>query len=105
MDPELKVKDLSVVQNKLWDARSKWRYIGLDLGILASDLEVIKKDGDDTDEKFHSMLLKWLCEGKNCTWEALIKALSSPSVGQTTLARSIQQNLMASDKASAESKG
>ena len=104
---ELKEEDLSDVQDELWEARSKWYNIGLRLGIPPSDLDVIKKDGDDTEAWFRNMLLKWLRKGKNCTWEALIKALSSPSVGQTMLAESVQQNRcqMASDKASAESKG
>ena len=104
---ELKEEDLSDIQDKLWDARIKWYNIGLGLGILASDLDVIENDGGDTEARFCSMLLKWLREGKNCTWEALIKALSSPFVGQTTLAKSIQQNQsqMAGDKASAKSKG
>ena len=101
---ELKEEDLSDVQDELWDARSKWYNIGLRLGIPASDLDVIKNDGDDTEARFRSMLLKWLREGKNCTWVALIKALSSPSVGQPMLAKSIQQN-RSSEKASAESKG
>ena len=104
---ELKEEDLSDVQDELWEARSKWYNIGLCLGIPPSDLDVIEKDGRDTATCFRNMLLKWLREGKNCTWEALIKALSSPSVGHTTVANSIQQNRcqMASDKASAESKG
>ena len=104
---ELKEEDLSDVQDELWEARIKWYDIGLRLRIPASDLDVIENDGGDTGARFRNMLLKWLRQGKNCTWEALIKALSSPSVGYTTLANSIQQNRcqMASDKTSAESKG
>ena len=102
---ELKEEDLSEVQDELWDARIKWYNIGLRLGILAPDLDVIENDGGDTEARFRSMLRKWLREGKNCTWEALIKALSSPSVGLEMLAKHIQQKRcqMASDKASVES--
>ena len=87
----MKEEDLSDVQDELWDARIKWYNIGLRLGILAPDLDVIENDGGDTEAWFRNMLRKWLRQGKNCTWEALIKALSSPSVGQTMLAKRMQQ--------------
>ena len=106
---ELKEEDLQLsdVQDELWDARIKWYNIGLRLGILAPDLDVIENDGGDTDSWFRSMLRKWLRTGTHCTWEALIEALRSRSVGETKLAKRLQLKWCqkASDKASVESKG
>ena len=62
---ELKEEDLSEVQDELCDARIKWYNIGLR---LAPDLDVIEKDGVDTEARFRSMLRKWLREGKILKW-------------------------------------
>ena len=87
---ELKEDDLGNIQDKIWDARAKWYNIGLGLRLLPADLEVIDKEGD-IEAKFRNMLLKWLRGGKDCTWEALCKALSAPSVSHSVLATAILQ--------------
>ena len=88
---DLKVDDLFEIQEQLWDARSKWRNIGLGLKISTSDIEVIDVNNGNVDDKFHSMILKWLQNGKNCTWGALCKVLSLRPVGHDKLAAEIKQ--------------
>ena len=90
-DKVLKEDDLFEIQEQLWDARSKWRNIGLGLKIRQPDIEVIYVNNGNVDDKFHSMILKWLQNGKNCTWAALCKALSARSVGHASLAAKIEQ--------------
>ena len=88
---ELSEDDLRDIIDKLWDARSNWYNIGLELEMKPADLDVIEKDGNDIDSKFRKMILKWLRSGKRCTWKALYVALSAPSVGLSRLADKIQQ--------------
>ena len=90
-DKVLKEDDLFEIQEQLWDARSKWRNIGLGLKIRQPDIEVIDVNNGNVDDKFNSMILKWLQNGKNCTWAALCKALSARSVGHASLAAKIEQ--------------
>ena len=87
----LKEDDIFEIIEVLWDARGKWRTIGLGLKISRSDLDIIKQNDADVDDQFRSMLLKWLQNGEECTWEALCWVLSKRSVGYHTLAREIEQ--------------
>ena len=90
-DKVLKENDLFEIQEAIWDARPKWKNIGLGLKISTSDIEVIDVNKGNVDDKFQSMILKWLQNGKNCTWAALCKALSARSVGHASLAAKIEQ--------------
>ena len=94
-DGVLKTDDLLKIQEELWDARSKWRNIGLGLKVKASDLQVIDQNKDDVDDKFQSMILKWLDIGKDCTWGALCEVLLARSVGHSHLAEQIRRNKVA----------
>ena len=87
-DP-LSINDLNVVSNKMWEGRSKWELIGLELKLDPSDLETIKEaNNSDPDKCFMDMLKKWLRKG-SATWEALIIALEGKKVNHLQLAKSI----------------
>ena len=83
--------DLFYILDQLWDARPKWRFIGLGLKISRSDLDVIDHGNSDDDSKFESMLVKWLRNGRDCTWDALCRVLSSRPVGCTRLADQLRK--------------
>ena len=84
---ELEEKDLPQIVEKLWKARLKWHYIGLQQKISPDDLEVIERDKiNDTDAQFRTMILRWLRGDETCTWEDLCLALSAHSVGFSQLA-------------------
>ena len=88
---QLNDKDLSLVLNKTWDARSRWYHIGLALGIPTGTLDAVKKRcRDDPDECYTEMLKVWL-RGVDPlpTWSALSKVLKSPSVGCGDLAEQL----------------
>ena len=91
MDGVLREDDLFEIQEELWDARPKWRTIGLGLKIRPPDLDVIDQNGEGIDAKFESMILKWLQNGKNCTWASICKILSTRSVGHSNLAEEIRR--------------
>ena len=84
---KLSIKDLSRVQEAVWDARAKWYNIGLKLGINPGTLDTIKGNNDNIDDRFRAMLSTWLkMVDPRPTWEALAEALRSPTVGCEELA-------------------
>ena len=91
MEKELEEKDLDEIQTELWNARAKWRKIGLKLKILPGELDVIEQDGSDVDAKFEKMILKWLRKGDECTWSILCVALSACTVNYKELADKIRK--------------
>ena len=82
---------LSLVVKKLWDARGKWYYIGLCLGVDKTDLE--NNFHQDTDFCFRKMLTLWLNQ-VNGTWQMLIDALHDKTVGYHSLADSIKAEFL-----------
>ena len=93
----LRINDLHEIQEKIWDARPKWKIIGLALKIRKPDIDVIDKNKGDIDEIFQDMIIKWLENGENCTWAALSKALSARSVGHKDLAEKVRQEKCVDD--------
>ena len=84
---ELNIKNLRMVQRAAWDARAKWYNIGLELDIDPGTLDTIKRDNDNSDDRFRAMLTTWLkMVDPKPTWEALAEALRSPTVGYEHLA-------------------
>ena len=70
-----------------------WQNLGLALDITLDTLEVIKQDNTKTEDCFRAMLIQWLRDGHQPTWNALAEALKSPSVRRSHLAEKIlEQN-------------
>ena len=90
---QLTVADLVKVQTKAWTAREKWYDIGLQLGLLAHDLNNIAtciRYNHDPGVCFRVMLEKWLQNGDlERTWKKLISSLKSDPVGFGGLAQLI----------------
>ena len=79
----LGIDDLDAVIQTIWDAREKWFFIGLKLGIKKDKLEDIKREHSNVDDRFTEMLMNWLSNDETtytCTWGAMATALRSPSV-------------------------
>ena len=77
----------------MWEARTQWYNLGLDLDITPDSLDAIEQaNGQNPDRCFRAMLTKWLREHEQPTWSALAEALRSPSIGQSRLAEKILQN-------------
>ena len=93
----VKIDDLHEIQVEIWDARPKWKNIGLALKIRKPDIDVIDKNKGDIDEKFQDMIIKWLENGENCTWAALSEALSACSVGHKDLAEKVRREKCVDD--------
>ena len=69
------------VLNLMWDYRSRWRFIGIELGIDVSTLDAIDKDFRKADDCLTELITKWLrCTNPKPTRNAIAKALESWSV-------------------------
>ena len=83
--------DVFEIQEELYDVRAKWRTIGRGLKVSSSDLDVIDKDKANSEEKFESVLSRWVRNGKDCTWSSLCRVLSTRTVGEAALAQKIKE--------------
>ena len=89
----LTIKDLNAVKNATWSARSKWYNLGLELGILADTLDVIKENCQNCEDCHIEMLKRWLKRSSpRPTWSALAKALRSLPVDEGALAKQLPHN-------------
>ena len=69
------------VLNLIWDYRSRWRFIGIELGIDVSTLDTIDRDYRKADDCLTELITKWLrCTNPKPTRSAIAKALESQSV-------------------------
>ena len=88
----LTIKDLAIVQAALWEARPMWYNLGLQLDMAVDDLDVIKRSNlQNDDECFTDLFRRWLRRADpQPTWEAIVKALQSPTVSLSQLACKIE---------------
>ena len=89
---ELKLDDLSTVLEELYEARTKWYFIGLKLKVPVDTLDSIKTQSDDPNECLLQVLKHWLkTVDSKPMWEALVDALRGRLVEEHRLASSIEE--------------
>jgi len=93
-DP-LSEDDLADVRRKLHAATTEWYNLGLELGQLPSTLDSFDaKHSSDPAQCFREILKVWLNEiDPPPTWQAMVNALNSSTVGHHQLAEEIQAEL------------
>ena len=88
------IDDFPKVQEALWEARHKWKNIGIRLNLALSDLDCINAEpGIGIDEKFDRMLSTRLKKLEPCTWRDLYDALNHPTVAMSDVASKISAKL------------
>ena len=87
------LNDLRTVLEETFAARSKWYYIGLKLGVEASELDAIKKDNPEAVKDCYLEALKCWPKGvvPKPTWAALAEALTSDMVDEGGLAEKLRE--------------
>ena len=88
------INDLKVVQEILWEVRSKWRNLGLQLDMKIEDIEAISARGmsSNPDDCFTDCIKCWLRQSDpSPRWTSLIKALKSSTVGFPDLAKKLER--------------
>ena len=92
MSKPLTLQDLKEVKNISWNARTKWREIGIQLKIDYETLNVIECDCDNVDSRFDKMLSTWLIQiNPEPTWTRLSSALKSKPVDREDIAQNIER--------------
>ena len=67
---------------------TEWYDLGLELGLLPYQLDVIQKDSRVTTDGQRLMLQKWLDTG-SASWSSLVEALKSPLINKEKIADEI----------------
>ena len=80
-----------MVYKELFEVRAKWRWIGLEFDLTPGTLQSIEREYLRPEDQLYRVLLKWLNRG-SATWRQLVEALRSPPVGETKLARELEEN-------------
>ena len=90
-DHRLTSSDLAKVLKALWEARSKWYNLGLELGISHGSLDAIKQDNlHVTGDCLSAMLREWLKRDQPPpTWHSLSNVLESPTVNMGELIKEL----------------
>lgn len=94
-DTPLKLKDLNVVYEALYNARSKWEDIGLELNVDPEALISISRNQSEHAECLKEMLsfrLRFPTSGV-LTWKLIIESLRANFVAQNDLANAIENSL------------
>ena len=91
---QLSINDFAQVQEALWEARYKWKNIGIRLKMALPDLDCINAEpGIGIDEKFDRMLSTRLKKLEPCTWRDLYDALNHPTVAMSDVASKLSAKL------------
>ena len=84
---KLSIQDLALVHKDVYEARSKWYNLGLQLRVPPATLDSIESEKHAPDASLRKALAVWL-RGVDPwpTWNCMTEALKSPTVGELQLA-------------------
>ncbi len=92
MSDYLTIADLNKVYLATFDARIKWQNILLVLDVSLGTIDSIgTKWQNHPDDCYRDGLKEWLKNGEK-TWQDVVEALSSPIVGHSDIARTIERD-------------
>ena len=90
----LTISDLKIVRAAVWEARTQWMNIGIELNLIKTDLDAIKVtiQGGNPGDCLTEMLTLWLKQvNPSPTWRVLVTALKQPTVGLQHLGEQIEK--------------
>ena len=70
--------------------RAKWRRIGIELNLAPGTLDAVQLKNSDSAYWLEKVLTEWLNK-ETATWRELVDALNSVPVGETKLAKQLEQ--------------
>ena len=84
---------LKTVFNALHSVSYKWSDIGLQLDVPAFQLNIIEADSTGVKKRLQAMLDYWMNNAVDPlpSWEVLVNALKAPTVGESRLARELEE--------------
>ena len=84
----LSLADIGRVIEEMHDAVDKWHNIGIQLNLYEGDLKSIESNYPHQADRLREMICKWLKSG-DATWNAMVNALKSRTVGESHLAEKL----------------
>ena len=89
------ITDLKTVRAAVWEARTDWMNIGIELNLIKTDLDAIKvTEGGNLGNCLTEMLTLWLKQvDPPPTWSSLVTALNQPTIGHQQLAKQIIEKM------------
>lgn len=91
MFSELRLEDLKVVLEEVYDVSAKWYILGIMLGIPISILDAIQSQFSDPRSCLLEIIQAWLRSFNSPTWGTLIDALRRSAVGEHRLAEELRK--------------
>ena len=93
--PYLTIDDLADVNQAVRDARAKWSFIALELGVSPGDIDSIKSEyrgvpADCLTEVLKKFLTK--VTPRQPSWSRVVAALQSDAVGRADIAKEVRDN-------------
>ena len=79
----LSASNIKETLDEMWDYRSRWKFIGVELGIDMGTLDVIEKDCKMVDDCLLRMIAAWLRNCPRPTREFIRVALQSKRVSNS----------------------
>ncbi|XP_064385878.1 uncharacterized protein LOC135334573 isoform X2 [Halichondria panicea] len=88
----LGTSDLQLIDlyGALFEARAKWRPIGLELRLTPGTLDAIEQMKINPSDRLEAVLLHWLRVTRGASWKQVIDALRSALVGEIQLAEKLE---------------
>ena len=85
--------NLKTVFSELHSVSHKWSDIGLQLDVPISRLKIIEIDTTGTEKRLQAMLDYWMNNATDPlpSWEVLVSALKAPAVGESRLAKELEE--------------
>ena len=83
-------RHLQYLLEDTFDAQTKWRFIGLHLGLTQAMLSAIKVNNPSSEEQYTEMLLRWIMGG-TATVKRLIDALEANTVQMNGIAKKLRE--------------
>ena len=83
----------------LHSVRHKWFSIGLELDVAQSQLKIIETDRLGAEEQMRAMLDYWMNIATDPlpSWKVLVDALKAPTVGESWLAKELEERYCSSE--------
>ncbi len=92
MSDNLTIEDLKKVYLATFNARTKWKNILLILNVSSDTIDAIATRCQEIPENcYREGLKEWLNGGKG-NWKDVVEALSSPIVGHSSVAKTIEKD-------------
>ena len=97
---KLILSNLAIVREALYDVRSKWEDIGIEL-LSKNDTDAIKKEkGNNACDCLTEMLSVYLKRAKpEPSWRSIIAALKAKAVGEAQLGKELEEKYLSHDQA------